>query len=172
MSEKTLEQQKTETKKTEPQNEEQRIAEQRLQDLMQQASDAAAQRQEAIAEANALRGELERANAEVVALRAQVERLTAEIKAHGEAATQRDALPSLPLDLPKGAAQLTESVTIAVIGDDGKVTRANARRGDVVVVSAKQADVDQLRRAVGVAARVYAVAKETADELRQLKYVR
>lgn len=152
--------------------EEQRIAEQRLQDLMQQASTAASERQAAIADANALRGELERANAELVGLRAGNDRLRAEIKALSDAATARDALPTLPLDLPKGASQLVECVTIAALDEQGKPGRANAKRGDVVFLTSKRAEVDELQRAVGVVARVYAIDKATAEELRASRFVR
>lgn len=157
---------------TQETTEEQRIAEQRLQDLMQQAAVAASERQAAVAEANALRGELERANAELVGLRAGNERLRAEVKALSDAATVRDALPTLPVDLPKSASQLVECVTIAALDENGKPGRANAKRGDVIIVTSKRSEVDELQRAVGVVARVYAVDKATVDELRQLKYVR
>lgn len=153
-------------------NEEQRIAEQRLQDLMNQASTAAADRLEAVNKANALSGELERANAELAGVKAERDRLVNEVKALRESSAFRDTLPTLPSDLPKGAYQLVESVTFATIGEDGKPLRANGRRGDVVMVAKSKDDANELQQAVGVAARVYAVTRQTLDELGSLKHLR
>lgn len=156
------------------QTEEQRIAEQRLRDLMQQASDAAAGEQEAKRDLAGVRGELERANAELVGARATIDRLSAENKALLESSSARDSLPSLPVDLPRGAYQLSESVTIAVVGDDGKPARPKTmpKRGDVVVVGAKRADAAELQAAIGQVASVFLIDKQTLDELRTLKHVR
>jgi hypothetical protein len=153
-------------------SDEQRIAAQRLKDLERQASEAVSASQEAKRGEAAARGDLERANLENVALRAQVERLTAENKALAETTASRDTLPTLPVDLPKGAFQLTESVTLAALGDDGKPVRANAKRGDVVLSAGKKADAEELQEDVGLAARVYPVSKQTLDELRDLKHIR
>lgn len=155
-----------------PGNTEDRVAAQRLQDLTEQASKAAAETQTAKAEAAAAKGDLERANTEVVALRAQVERLTAQNQQLAEASQVRDGVPTLPVDLPRGAFQLVESVTIASLGDDGKPVRANAKRGDVLLVGKKDEALADLQGRIGSVARVYAVSAATVEELRTLKHLR
>lgn len=151
---------------------ESRIADQRLRDLQQQASDASAAANTAKAEAAAARGELDRALTENAGLKAQVERLTTANQQLAESSAARDGMPSLPVDLPKNASQLLDSVTIAVIGEDGKPLRANAKRGDVVFVAPKDGELDELQQAVGLVARVHAVTKAQAEELRTLKLLR
>lgn len=153
-------------------NTEARIAEQRLRDLEQQARDAIADAQKAKAEVAGLKGELERANTELAGLKASNERLESANRQLAESATARDGLPSLPVDLPKGAAQLTECVTIAVVGGDGKPVRATPKRGDVLVLSSSKAGVEDLQAEIGVVATVYAVDRSTLDELRALKAIR
>lgn len=154
--------------------EEQRIAERRVADLMRQASDAAAETQTARADAAGLRGENERLAAELAGLRVINERLANENRALLESSAARDNLPNLP-DLPKGAFQLVESVTIATVGPDGKPVRANPKRGDVVfVMQGKDAaeDLEDLQKECGVTSRVFPVTRETLEELRTLKHVR
>jgi hypothetical protein len=152
-------------------NAESRIAEQRLRDLQEQAAKAVGEAQAAKAEALALRGDLERANTELAGLKASNERLSSANQQLVESSTARDGLPGLPIDLPKGAFQLVESVTIAAVGDDGKPVRANAKRGDVVVVGPKGA-IAELQTELGLVARAYAITRDTADELRAIKAIR
>lgn len=150
---------------------EQRIAAQRLRDLERQASDAAAETQAARADAAAVRGDLERARTENAGLHAENERLSAQLIALNAATAAHDGLPNLPIDLPKGAFQLLESITIMSIPKTGEPFRTSARRGDVIILG-KADDAEGLQTEVGQVARVYAVEKATVDELRKLKHLR
>jgi hypothetical protein len=153
------------------QSEEQRIAEQRDRDLRQQASDASAASNAAKADAAALKGELERAQAQVAGLRAANEQLTKQLEQLQQSVQLRETLPSLP-DLPRGAAQLTESVTIGSLDDDNKPLRTAARRGDVVVVGGDVQELESLRGKVGTVATVHRIDKATREELEKLRFLR
>jgi hypothetical protein len=150
-------------------NEDQRLTRQRISDLEGQASRFASETQAAKQEAAAAKGDLERASVELAALREENKRLAARVEGLSQAAANKDQLPALPVELPKGAAQLVESVVIAVNTEHGAV-RATPRRGDVVVVG-KPEDAEELQRKIGSVVRVYAVSRETAQELTKLKHV-
>lgn len=154
------------------QTEEQQIAAKRLSDLEAQASRSATDAQTAKAEALGLQGDLDRANVQIAALRGDNERLTVQLNALNTQAALKDALPVLPADMPKGAFQLLESVTIATLTDDGKLVRTNAKRGDVVVGGAKPAALEELQSSIGKLARVHAVDRSTLDELKKLAHIR
>jgi hypothetical protein len=155
-----------------PDSNEARIAEQRLRDLQQQASDAVAEMQKVKGDVTALTGELERAKTEIAGLKAANERLEGANRQLAESSTARDGLPGLPVELPKGAFQLVESVTIASVGDSGKPVRATPKRGDVVFVAGSKRDVEELQAELGLVAHVYAIDRSTAEELRALKAIR
>jgi hypothetical protein len=150
---------------------EQRIAAERITNLETQASEAAAETQKARGDAAAFKGELERANVELAGLRASNQRLNELLAASSAAAAKSDSLPALPIELPKNARQLVESVTFAAVGADGSPVRANGKRGDVVVIG-KGEVAEELQGRIGLLIRVYPVSRATADELDQLKHVR
>lgn len=68
------------------------------------------------------------------------------------------------LDLEKGQAQLTESVTIIDVTN----RRIDARLGDVLVVG-KPADAKELQDKLGKEHKVYAVTREMLNEVVELK---
>jgi DNA repair exonuclease SbcCD ATPase subunit len=150
-------------------NEDQRLVRQRIADLEGQASRFASETQTAKQEASAAKGDLERASVELAGLREQNKRLTEQLESLSRSAANKDQLPALPAELPKGAAQLVESVIIAVNTEHGPV-RATPRRGDVLVVG-KPDDAEELQRRIGSVVRVYAVSRETAQELAKLKHI-
>lgn len=154
---------------TAEETQEQRIAREHLADLRQQASDAAAETLKARQDAAASKGDLERAKAANAALAEENERLKTALAKQTAAAAKSGDLPALPVDLPKGSAQLVESVTVAVVTEHGPV-RGTPKRGDVVIVG-KPEDAEELQEEIGELVRVYAVDKKTFDELRTLKHL-
>lgn len=149
--------------------EEQRLTRQRIADLEAQASKAAGEMQTARQDAAAARGDLERANAANATLREENDRLKAQLAKQTEAAAKSGDLPVLPVELPKNAKQLVESVTIGAFTEHG-VVRATPKRGDVVIVG-KPEDAEELQGKIGGVVRVYAVDKATAAELATFKHV-
>lgn len=150
--------------------EEQRIAQQRLRDLEQQASDAARDSSDAKRELAGVKGELDRAKIELAASKAENDRLRQQLQATQAAQAKGDKLPAIPIELPKGAFQLVESVVFATAGADGKPTRADAKRGDIVVAGKFDAAAE-LQARIGSHLAVYAVDRDTLDELRALRHL-
>jgi hypothetical protein len=153
--------------KNPPENEEQRIAQQREAALREQASTAAAKAEQAHGRATALEGELEKRDAELATLRAENEKLTGQVAGLG-AAVNRTGLPTLAVELPKGAYQLRESVTM-VAGK--KPVRTDAKAGDVVFLEPNDQALDKLRKSIGLVATVHAVGKEQLHELETLGFI-
>ena len=150
-----------------PENEEQRIQQQRESALREQASTAAGEAEKAKARVTALEGDLERANARVVELETKNEQLTGQVAGLG-AAVDRTGLPKLPVQLPPGAAQLLESVTI-VAGVNKK--RTDAKAGDVVFVDPNDATLAKLRKTIGLVTTVHSVGQEQAKELKKSNFI-
>lgn len=144
-----------------PQNEEQRIAQQREGALRDQASRSASDAEAAKARVAVLEGELSKSQADATALRRENEALREQLAGLG-AAVNRGGLPQLPVELPKNAAQLLESVTI--LSGPNKA-RTDARAGDVVFVSESAPALDKLRKAIGLVANVHAISEAQAEEL-------
>lgn len=139
-------------------NDDERIALQQKRALEERSGELATKSKQATARANALEGELTKERGLREAAEQQVVQLTAELARATSAAKNAGAQLN---DLPSGAFQLNESVTLGSYG-----RRAQAKQGDVVLVAKGDEQVAELQQALGLAYTVYRVTDREAQELK------